>query len=68
MASENGVVDELEELLLELLELLLLELLLLDEKMAAPVLFTAIDVAMPIPLSGFCNSSATCCVLPPVST
>jgi len=65
---DDDLWDELEELLLELLELLLLELLLLDEKMAAPVLFTAIDVAMPIPLSGFCNSSATRCVLPAVST
>jgi hypothetical protein len=65
VAVVESVLLLLELLLLELLELLLLE----DEKMSAvPVLFTAIDVAMPIPLSGFSNSSGTCCAVPPVST
>jgi hypothetical protein len=33
-----------------------------------PVPFTVIEVAMPIPLSGFCNSSGTWCDVPALST
>jgi hypothetical protein len=63
---EELELDELDEL--ELLELLLLELLLEDEKVLVPVPFTVIELAMPIPLSGFCNSSCTCCAVPALST
>jgi hypothetical protein len=55
MASENGVLDELD-VPVEVVELVLLE----DAKMFVPEPFTVIDVAMPIPLSGFSNSSGTC--------
>ena len=71
---ELDELDELEELdepksagELLLLELLLLELLE-DEKMLVPVPFTVIELAMPSPLSGFCNSSCTCCGVPALST
>jgi hypothetical protein len=36
--------------------------------MLVPEPFTVIEVAMPIPLSGFCNSSGTWCVAPALST
>ena len=63
---ELDELDELEELgelkSAAAVELeLLLELLLEDEKTLVPVPFTVIEVAMPIPLSGFCNSSGTWC-------
>jgi hypothetical protein len=78
MATENGVLEEVEVPVVAVVEAVELELLLLleelellleDEKMVAvPVPFTVIDVAMPIPLSGFCSSSGTCCGAPLLST